>query len=266
MSLINDALKRAKQAQKAEQPVSSTAPQFMPVEPARPKTVARVPGRRSRRLVPVGLGIVVFLAAFLVWQTYHFEQEDAAAAKAQAAGAQKEAAAAQISPIPVQSLEKTSSKPQDPSSREAPNTKDQGRDGDSHGTWRTQGMVTPEKTPVPVVAETPKVQPAGAPISIPAPALSPGAPAQGTAAIQPPPIAIPAQVQPPAVAPETPPQGPPPLRLQAIIYRPTRASAMINGRTLFVGDEFGNLRVVAIGQTSVTLAGGGQTNVLKLAQ
>jgi len=59
---------------------------------------------------------------------------------------------------------------------------------------------------------------------------------------------------------------PAPPRLQAIVFRRTRPSAMISGKTLFVGDKFGDLRVVAISPDSATLVGGGQTNVLILPQ
>ena len=41
---------------------------------------------------------------------------------------------------------------------------------------------------------------------------------------------------------------------------------MISGKTLFVGDKLGDLRVVAIDKESATLAGAGQTNVLSLAE
>jgi hypothetical protein len=63
-----------------------------------------------------------------------------------------------------------------------------------------------------------------------------------------------------------PPPKPAPLRLQAIIFSPKRPSAMISGKTLFVGDKLGDLRVVAIDQDSATLAGAGQTNVLSLPE
>jgi hypothetical protein len=63
-----------------------------------------------------------------------------------------------------------------------------------------------------------------------------------------------------------PPPKPAPLRLQAIIFNPRRPSAMISGKTLFVGDKLGDLRVVAINRESATLAGAGQTNVLSLSE
>jgi hypothetical protein len=39
---------------------------------------------------------------------------------------------------------------------------------------------------------------------------------------------------------------------------------MIGGRTLFVGDKLGDLRVLAIDRESATLGGAGHTNVLTL--
>ena len=63
----------------------------------------------------------------------------------------------------------------------------------------------------------------------------------------------------------TPPK-PAPLRLQAIIFNPKRPLAMISGKTLFIGDKLGDLRVVAISKESAILAGAGQTNVLTLSE
>jgi hypothetical protein len=53
------------------------------------------------------------------------------------------------------------------------------------------------------------------------------------------------------------------LRLQSIIYG-TRPSAMIAGKFLFVGDSIQGHKVIAIDKETVTLAGNGQTNVLRL--
>jgi hypothetical protein len=57
---------------------------------------------------------------------------------------------------------------------------------------------------------------------------------------------------------------PAPLRLQSIIYNPSRPSAMIGGKFLFLGDSIQGFRLIAIDQETVTLAGNGQTNVLRL--
>jgi hypothetical protein len=58
--------------------------------------------------------------------------------------------------------------------------------------------------------------------------------------------------------------GPTAVRLQAIIFDPIKPSATINGKTLFIGDMFGEMRLVAIDRQSATLVGAGQTNLLTL--
>lgn len=68
-----------------------------------------------------------------------------------------------------------------------------------------------------------------------------------------------------AMTAQTPPK-PAPLRLQAIVFNPKRPSAMINGKTLFIGDKLGDLRVVAIDRDSAILAGAGRTNILTLPE
>jgi len=55
-------------------------------------------------------------------------------------------------------------------------------------------------------------------------------------------------------------------KLQAVVFDPKHPSAIISGRSVFVGDRVNDLRVVAISQESVTLAGNGQTNVLVLGE
>ncbi len=54
------------------------------------------------------------------------------------------------------------------------------------------------------------------------------------------------------------------LKLQGIYYRRTNPSTMINGRSVFVGDEVGGARVVAIERTSVVVEVNGQKQVLHL--
>jgi hypothetical protein len=55
-------------------------------------------------------------------------------------------------------------------------------------------------------------------------------------------------------------------KLQAVVFDPKRPSAIISGKSVFVGDKYGDLRIVAITQESVKLVGGGQTNVLVLGE
>jgi MSHA biogenesis protein MshK len=68
-----------------------------------------------------------------------------------------------------------------------------------------------------------------------------------------------------AIAPAPQPKSPP-LRLQAIVFNPKRPSALISGKTLFIGDRLGDARVVAIDRESATLVGAGKTNVLSLPE
>ena len=74
---------------------------------------------------------------------------------------------------------------------------------------------------------------------------------------------LPAVTNPPpgAVVPPKPP-GP---KLQGILYTVTRPCAIISGKTVFVGDSVGKLRVVAISKDSVTLQSETETNVLSLS-
>jgi hypothetical protein len=55
-------------------------------------------------------------------------------------------------------------------------------------------------------------------------------------------------------------------KLQAVVFDPRRPSAIISGRSVFIGDRVNDMRVVAISQESVTLAGNGLTNVLTLGE
>jgi hypothetical protein len=56
----------------------------------------------------------------------------------------------------------------------------------------------------------------------------------------------------------------PALKLQGIFYNPNRPSAIVNGKTVFVGNSVGELRVLAITREAVTLGSTTQTNVLAL--
>jgi hypothetical protein len=58
--------------------------------------------------------------------------------------------------------------------------------------------------------------------------------------------------------------SPPVFKLQGIFYRPARPSAMVNSKTVFVGDKVATARILAIGRESVTLECEGQTKVLTL--
>jgi hypothetical protein len=56
----------------------------------------------------------------------------------------------------------------------------------------------------------------------------------------------------------------PKLRLQGIYWRPARPSAVINGKTVYIGDKVEAVRVTAMDQESVTLQWQSETKVLTL--
>jgi hypothetical protein len=55
-------------------------------------------------------------------------------------------------------------------------------------------------------------------------------------------------------------------KLQGISFHPTRPLAVVNDRTVVIGDRVGGFRVVAITRNSVTLISAAATNVLSLSE
>ena len=62
------------------------------------------------------------------------------------------------------------------------------------------------------------------------------------------------------------PPTPPEPKLQGILFAASRPWAIVNGKTVFVGDQIGEFRVTAISKDSVTLQSETATNVLSLSQ
>lgn len=125
-----------------------------------------------------------------------------------------------------------------------------------------QGGPTPPPVVIaakPVVAVVPP-----APVNVPAAEAAKESPAPASAPA-PEPV-----VEPTNLPPATPPVPPPPqtvipvVRLQGILWAPSRPAAILNGRTMFVGDSVSDITVVAISQRSATVVWGGKTNVLTL--
>ena len=217
MSLINDALKQARQAQQEAAPPPAPNLQLRPIEPSQQT-------RHSVGLLwPAALLAVALLLLLLVWEQGH-----------------------RVAPAPVTEVKARIPGPASPALPAPP------------------APATPAATPAPQasaeVAPSPVTAPptnsadalriAAAPLAYDRPdTINPGDGIPN----------VPAPVQPP-------PPKPAPPKLQAIIFSPTRPSVMISGKTLFVGDHLEELRVAAIGQTSVTLIGAGQTNILRLAE
>jgi hypothetical protein len=59
---------------------------------------------------------------------------------------------------------------------------------------------------------------------------------------------------------------PPEPKLQGILFAPTRPSAIVDGRTVFVGGHVSGFRVTAISKNDVTLENGTKTKVLRLGR
>jgi hypothetical protein len=203
MSLINDALKRAKQAQTTAPPPSAANLEFRPVDPP----VARASSHSV--MLAATLAVVLLLAILLIWQMAHNDNTPVKAT--QPAAPALEITASRAAAAPQKQIEPAPA-----------------------AIAKERAAPEPVK---PVAVATPAVDPAPAPVAAPAAA--------------------------PSVQVEPPPAKPAP-KLQSIVFSPTRPSAMISGKVLFVGDKFGEWRVAAIDQESATLVGAGQTNVLIL--
>lgn len=222
MSLINDALKRAREADRQPVIPTETGLQFRPVEPASP----------ARRGVGFALLLAIagsaLLGLFLVWQLAEHRSQTSASSRQEP----PPAAPAPASPAPAVAGEGLNSLP----TRSLP--PDDG--GVSHL------LVQPEEV-------------AAQPTRAPTLQMPPSSPAVSeVAAVEEPPVTnAPAAVELPA---------PPPLKLQAVIFRSTNPCVMINGKTLFIGDPIGEFRLAAIGRESATLAGQNQTKVLNLSE
>ena len=92
--------------------------------------------------------------------------------------------------------------------------------------------------------------------------------AEARTVAEPVPAVVPAQPVAPVVTnvqPEVVEPPKPELRLQGIFFNPTRPSAVVNDRTVYVGDRISSLHVRAITPKAVILASGTETNVLSLS-
>lgn len=211
MSLINDALKRAKQAPAT--PVPNL--QFRPADPP-PAASARPGVLWPIVLTGAGLLILVF-----VW---HFSRPGASPAMAQAAAVVSPEPAA---PAPAQIETSAAANAATSSERRAP--------AEQPGPAHQASVPTPAVTALSNNAST-------TPVAEAVPAVTPT-------------TNSPSSVAPP----------PPAFKLQGIVFNPRMPSAVVNGRTLFIGDRIRDFHVKTITQDSVTLVGATQTKVLSLS-
>jgi hypothetical protein len=218
MSLINDALKRAQGNRPPPPPPLPVAPLTPAVHSANP-AVATDRKRWLLRLVVCGV-LLLAAAAALVFNS--LRKSDAKAA---------------VTPHPTENPDLVAR------------------------------ALTRNTAPPPAVAPAPALTPSPELTSDPAPAPAP-APAEKTDS---------ARVVPKSTAPDArpgtvdkgtlPAAGPatnlvvaaipeaPAFRLQGVVYHPTRGSAIINGRTLFIGDRISDYRLTRITPKTAELAG-----------
>ena len=218
MSLINDALKRAKEAQRQAPPPPSPQMQFRPVEPS------QHPRHGLSLIVPAALAVVALLSLLFVWQG---AQRRIASGPQEVRALTPPAAQTTIAPQPA-----------------TPPTV----------SVAAAAQPSPPAEPLPrtdVVAAVANLLPVTSSVTPASPPLVQEQESNDTRSVV---IALPP-------APKS-----PPLRLQAIVFNPKRPSVLISGRTLFVGEKLGDLRVVAIDRESATLVGAGKTNILTMPE
>ena len=147
---------------------------------------------------------------------------------------------------------------------------------------KTESPAQPAAQPQPVAAKKSALKPSAAPIATATPPAVPkgeSAPATAPAAepapkpesaagaivvdnrrvniIPPTPAAIP--------APTIPPPSPPvPLRLQGILYSASKPAAIINGRTVWVGDRISGMTISAIESDHITVIYSNQPIVIRM--
>ncbi len=213
MSLINDALKRAKDAQQDAPAPTDSGPPLRPVD-------TEILVRHGVGLaIPIALALVAMLILFFVWQY----------APRRNAGKETSVAATETQ---VRARTLSEQNPVENSKPAALAATEQG----ASQTTTVKASTT----------ETP------ASSAVPQPVDSTGVVAK-------------AETNSAAGPPLEPPKPPLP-KLQGIVFDPKKPSAVINGKTLFIGERIVGFRLVAIAQDSATLVGGGQTNVLTLEQ
>ena len=220
MSLVNDALKRAKEAQLQVAPPPPSQMQFQPVEPGQQ-------GRPRLGTIPLAsLAVAALLALVLIWQWaqgHRFTEPREARAVTRAA-AQPAANPQSVAAAAAPTTPKAADDPGLPLRPESRTTQ-------ATGVVDTLAAIDSATSTSPAVAKEQESEATNS-------------------------LAIAAPSQPKSA----------PLRLQAIVFNPKRPSAMISGKTVFIGDKLGDARVVAIDQDSATLVSAGKTNLLSLPE
>lgn len=291
MSLINDALKRAKQthqeqaANEGDSPTAATVQQLQPVE-------HRAAGGGGLSLVKLAVPLVLLgVGGWFLWNGSNHEQATTSA-KATPPKAESKPALVRAMETAGGTIEKVQARHAEAGLETKPAAKPSQPETQLPSANSSALEATPAKVATPLPSESPIATAAPAntsspqlPVAEPAPVQTPAQelvaaapalsnPESQTPAPKPEPasdspgflkkiVQIPNKVA-AAVAPP-PPAGPPPdFKLQGIFYRMHKPTVLINGRILSVGDEIENHRIVAIERHAVQLASSGRTNTLSL--
>ena len=230
MSLINDALKRASQAQKQAPPSPRVAAPLQPVDSLRPRPASAI-------LVPFVLVILLSVAGWFLWSWWQ----------------------SRLNTTPNSVTVNPPPPPRPPSVVAQQNIPPAPPPNPNVGNQNPAAILT--NHPVTRVIPTPpQTNPVAVAVSLPMPDPSTNLPTPPPVEIKTnPPAVVIAPVPPPPPKPEF-----PSVTLQGIFFDPSRPTALINGKVVAVGDEIGEIKVEAIDARSVKLQFNGMTKVLKL--
>jgi hypothetical protein len=236
MSLINDALKRAQEVQESHPPGATPGPELRPVEPAKATL------RGAGLLLPAVLAVIALLVLFMAWQAVQQPGDS----KPDPDPSKLEVRAKGRLPEPSRILTPAVKSPAAglPARPTAPLTRTRPRPP------ALQTATEPE--PAVRANENAVSNPVVVPLAV-----------QGTTTEAARQSSVEASNTPPAalVAPK-----PPAFKLQSIVLDPSRPSAMINSRIVFLGDAIEEFRVSKITAATVTLTAPGRQKVLVLGQ
>ena len=252
MSLINDALKRTRQRTK---PATPGGPELQPAEPGeKPRGGGRGGGMVKAALVAALLALALWKLSAPDPAPPPLGGTNTAVRSIMEAGQKNTNAPAKAppavaaSPAPSSSITHTLTNPFAQTAKLS-----------NAIAARAQAEPEPAKTPAPrettasVAASPEPPSPAASTTTPPAQAVTAPSPAAATPA--PKPAAKPAEtLETAAAAPVVQSGGNvsfPELQLQGIFYRISKPSALINGKSVFVGDEVSGVRVVKIERRSV---------------
>lgn len=252
MSMINDALQRTKEAQNAQPSTPPPLPAMIPV-------MGKSPARSNWPVVVLALGLFLLfgLAGWFIVSGLRFTKESRALAVQAAEMARYRIPGRMPRPEEIADLREAMDEAMDAFVDSTAKPPPSSPSNTSSNVGSPITAKSKDDTAAPVAANT-------TPVDLQSPAqsksgLSPKVQtAVVTLATNPPANASAANARSAVTKPAA------KLRLQGIFYQARNASAIINSKTVMVGDSVDGMEVVAIERDKVLLALGGQTNTLTL--